>query len=413
MPKTRILKSFSSLKRSVDIRVLVRSNYIPSQMRVILQDFLGLSQKPESDHEHLKAAMKWLCRAQDITGTGGCSASYRFDSGWAQPYPETTGYIISTFLRYAGFSKDDSYLTRAKQMGDWEIEIQLPSGAVRGGSGVNPYPIVFNTGMVILGWTDLYNRTREEKYLNAAVRAANWLSDIIDEDGKWSRYVYNDIPHAYHSRVSWSLLEVYKATSVRKYYEVAEKNIKWVLSNVKGNDWIDGMGFSGKEDPFTHTIAYTLRGLLECGCIFEGEMKDLTHQVVVRIAEKLMLKYELNKKHPNATPGHLSGRFDSNWKSDKSFSCLTGNAQIAIIWLRLFQIYNDARFLNSALKILDLLKGHQNIKTRNEGIRGAIGGSYPIWGDYMTYAYPNWAVKFFADALMIQENVMNELDTDK
>ena len=145
MPKTRILKSFSSLKRSVDIRVLVRSIYIPSKMRVILQDFLGLSQKPESDHEHLKAAMKWLCRAQDITGTGGCSASYRFDSGWAQPYPETTGYIISTFLRYAGFSKDDSYLTRAKQMGDWEIEIQLPSGAVRGGSGVNPYPIVFNT----------------------------------------------------------------------------------------------------------------------------------------------------------------------------------------------------------------------------------------------------------------------------
>ena len=410
MPKTRILKSFSSLKRSVDIGVIVRSFFIPSQMRLIFRDFFGLSQRLESDHEHLKAAMEWLCRAQDITGTGGCSASYRFESGWAQPYPETTGYIISTFLQYAGFSKDNSYVTRAKQMGDWEIEIQLPSGAVRGGSGVNPYPIVFNTGMVILGWTDLFNRTREERYLNAAVRAANWLSDNIDEDGKWSRYVYNDIPHAYHSRVSWSLLEVYKATSVRKYYEVAAENIKWVLSNVKGNDWIDGMGFSRKEDPFTHTIAYTLRGLLECGCIFEGEMKNLTHQIVVRIAEKLMLKYELNKKHPNASPGHLPGRFDSNWKSDKSFSCLTGNAQIAIIWLRLFQIYNDARFLNSALKILDLLKGHQNIKIRNEGIRGAIGGSYPIWGDYMTYAFPNWAVKFFADALMIQESVMNELD---
>ena len=413
MQQTRILKSFRTFKRSLDIGVFVRSLLYPSQMRVIFRDLFGLTHKPESDLSHLKAAMEWLCRAQDATGTGGCSASYRFACGWAQPYPETTGYIISTFLLYAAFSRDSSYITRAKQMGDWEIEIQLPSGAVRGGSGVNPYPIVFNTGMVILGWTDLYNLTRDEKYLSAAVRAANWLCDNIDDDGKWSRHVYNDIPHAYHSRVSWSLLEVYKATTLRKYYEVATKNIKWVLSNVNSNDWIDYMGFSKKENPFTHTIAYTLRGLLECGCIFEGEMKNLTHQLVVRVADRLMLKYELNKKHPNAAPGHFPGRFDSNWQSDKSFSCLTGNSQIAIIWLRLFQIYKDARFLNSALNIMDLLKGLQNIKSKNEGIRGALGGSYPIWGDYMTYAFPNWAVKFFADALMIQESVMNELEPSK
>ena len=62
---------------------------------------------------------------------------------------------------------------------------------------------------------------------------------------------------------------------------------------------------------------------------------------------------------------------------------------------------------------MDLLKGLQNIKSKNEGIRGALGGSYPIWGDYMTYAFPNWAVKFFADALMIQESVMNELEPSK
>ena len=33
-------------------------------------------------------------------------------------------------------------------------------------------------------------------------------------------------------------------------------------------------------------------------------------------------------------------------------------------------------------------------------------------GDYMTYAYPNWAVKF-CRCTMIQENAMNEPDTDK
>jgi hypothetical protein len=31
---------------------------------------------------------------------------------------------------------------------------------------------------------------------------------------------------------------------------------------------------------------------------------------------------------------------------------------------------------------------------------GAIKGSHPIWGGYDPFRYPNWAAKFFADALM-------------
>jgi hypothetical protein len=65
-----------------------------------------------------------------VSGCGGCSASYGFGYGLVPPYPETTGYIISTFLRYGGYVKDEKYLTRAKWMVDWEIDIQLPDGAV-------------------------------------------------------------------------------------------------------------------------------------------------------------------------------------------------------------------------------------------------------------------------------------------
>ena len=34
-------------------------------------------------------------------------------------------------------------------------------------------------------------------------------------------------------------------------------------------------------------------------------------------------------------------------------------------------------------------------------VRGAIPGSAPIWGAYSRFEFPNWAAKFFADALMM------------
>ena len=37
----------------------------------------------------------------------------------------------------------------------------------------------------------------------------------------------------------------------------------------------------------------------------------------------------------------------------------------------------------------------------DEAARGGIAGSSPIWGDYSRFEYPNWAAKFFADALMM------------
>ena len=39
----------------------------------------------------------------------------------------------------------------------------------------------------------------------------------------------------------------------------------------------------------------------------------------------------------------------------------------------------------------------------NKGIRGGIAGCYPVWGGYIQYGYPNWAAKFFIDALLLIE----------
>jgi len=382
----------------------------PSHLKIILSDLLKVNNKIYDDKDHLKAAMEWLCRAQDIANCGGVSGGYSFVKGWMPPYPETTGYIIPTFLQYSLLNNDNSYIERAVKMGDWEIEIQLPSGAVRGGMGINEYPVIFNTGQVILGWTSLYKETKLNRFLEAATKAANWLLSVQDDDGKWSKHTYKEIPHVYHTRVAWPLLNLYKLTNEDKYKIAAEKQIFWGLSHAKENAWFDLMGFTTNKTPLTHTIAYTLRGLIESSIYSEGKSKNIILNLVQKAAERIMMRYELRKKDLDSIPMHLPATLNEKWKSKDKYSCLTGNAQIAIIWLKMYKISNDARFLNAALKIIDQVKASQSLDSKNLGIRGGIAGSYPIWGKYIKYAYPNWATKFFVDALLLKEEIGYELE---
>ncbi len=37
---------------------------------------------------------------------------------------------------------------------------------------------------------------------------------------------------------------------------------------------------------------------------------------------------------------------------------------------------------------------------QQENTRGALFGSFPMWGRYEPFGCPNWATKYFADSLM-------------
>ena len=121
------------------------------QMRV-LQHYLAAKLFSEySDQAHLKATMEWLARAQDICHGKGVANVFYLKSGWGVAYPETSGYILATYLVYADYSGDKSFATRAAQIGDWEIDIQALNGGTFS-SEILQQTRVFNTGQVILGW---------------------------------------------------------------------------------------------------------------------------------------------------------------------------------------------------------------------------------------------------------------------
>ena len=367
-----------------------------------LLDRLGKSFPVREPEVHLAEAMQWLCRAQDATPDGGVSRSYSLRwiprherRGWLASYPETTGYIIPTFLAYHRLTGDAAYRERAIRMARWEVDVQMDSGAVQGGViDFPPTPAIFNTGQVLFGWTAAYRETADTMFVDAAIRAANFLVQSLDEDGAWrrfgSRYARSGV-NIYDARTAWGLLEASIVSKNPAHRAGAIHNLDFVLTKQLRNGWFPECCLSDDKHPLLHTIAYTMEGLLEAGVI----LGDSRYTEAARKAADALLDRQRDD-------GSLAGQFDSTWAPSCTWSCLTGDAQTAIVWFRLAELTGNGRYFAAACRVNRYLSGTQDTVTNNQGIRGGIKGSNPIWADYGTFEFLNWAAKFFADSLLLE-----------
>ena len=367
--------------------------------------------KTEGDDVHLDETIQWLSRAMD-NGKGGVASHYSLmDGRWLNPFPETTGYIIPTFFDFASHSGRTEFFDRAVALTDWLGNVQLENGACMKGSydagkGKNP-PIIFNTGQNILGFLRAYSETGVDTYLENAVRAGNFLVSCTDELGIWNRALHNNLPHTYNSRTSWALLELASVTDNSEFSRIAESNLSWVMDQQQDNAWFANANFKPGELPNTHGIAYTARGLVESYRI-NGDERLL--QSSLAVGRKMQRIFEIRRR--------LQTFWDPRWKNhgkyfrrmSGNYVCVTGNIQLSIVWMRLFELTNDSTFLNSAFKMTDYVKTLQDVSSRHKGVRGGIPGSFPIFGSYSVLKFPNWAAKFWADALMLKMEHQRTLD---
>ncbi|MEJ2629718.1 MAG: terpene cyclase/mutase family protein [Acidihalobacter sp.] len=363
-----------------------------------LRDRLPLPRaKPEADAA-CKALARWLAAAQDASGCGGVCAYYDLRrADWAAAYPETTGYIIPTLCDYAQAGQEPEYRERALRMADWECEVQLPDGGVRAGLMNAPQvsPTVFNTGQVLFGWARAFEETGVERYRKALHRAADWLLSAQDEDGAWRRFGSPFAMHTlntYNTRTAFGLGRVSQVLSDPRYLEAARRNVDWALSRAHPNGWLPDNCLEDNTRPLTHTIAYALRGILEVAALDGGRGLD-----TVLTAARALAKVQ----HKD---GALPGRLDADWNGAARWSCLTGNAQIAIVWMRLVELTGEAGFLPAVHRALGF-----NLRTLRinglAGVAGGIKGSHPVDGGYMRYRYPSWAAKFMLDALLLRRRM--------
>ncbi|MFB3818855.1 MAG: hypothetical protein ACE147_14420 [Candidatus Methylomirabilales bacterium] len=374
--------------------------YRPANLGLCLRDALDLppARLPERQ-EACAGLLDWLARAQDVWQDGGVAGWYALGAGWSPGYPETTGYIILTLLESAESLRRPSDLLRARRAAEWEVRVQLPDGSWQAGfvSGP-PRPAVFNTGQVIQGLLAAHRTFGDAAFAAAAERGAAWLLAVQDADGAWRRNEYHEVPHVYATRVAWPLAQLAEQSGDRRVREAARRNLDWALTHQGADGWFAHCGFAPGEPPLTHTLAYTLEGLVEAAVVLREERYLEAGR---RGADALLLHFERRRR--------LAGTYGPGWSGDHRFTCLTGCAQMGRVWGRLFELTGDARYLNATAKINDQVLRAVPWSSRNPGLRGGVPGSQPVWGDYMRFRIPNWAAKFALDSLLQEARALRLL----
>ena len=100
-------------------------------------------------------------------------------------------------------------------------------------------------------------------------------------------------------------------------------------------------------------------------------------------------------------PARFPAALDEAWKSAATHSCQPGNAQLAIVLLKLHELGRDG-LIPPALALIEQVKASQFMTASHPGLRGGIPASQPLWGPYVPYAVPNWGAKFLVDALTLK-----------
>ena len=365
-----------------------------------IRDRVGLSRRSVQTIEvHLAAAADWIIRAQDATPDDGVAHSYDIRKRrWLASYPETTGYIIPTLYDYAQHFSAPKYREAAFRMALWECREQLPDGGISAGTMDAEViaPTIFNTGQVLFGLARAATETGDETIRAALERAADWLVAAQDTDGCWRRFPspFTTTKQAtYNTRCAFGLVRAYDAIPKQAYLDAADRNVNWALGEARSNGWLPGncLTHNADDSALTHTIAYSIRGILEVGVRLR-QTRYIDH--ALRMAREIAKRQNAN--------GSLSAYFLPDWRAISKWTCLTGNSQMAINWQRLAFETGDSTLVKHAVAANRFNMSVHDLDDKDPGVRGGIPGSFPIDGDYMTYRYPNWAAKFFMDALMLE-----------
>jgi hypothetical protein len=349
-----------------------------------------------------RAAVAWLLRAQRATTDGGASLGYFPCSPdnvpWRPSYPETTGYIVTSLLAFVRRYDDTEARESALRMAHWEAAVQMSSGAVQGGPIVprkQQTPAAFNTGMVLDGWCSAYESTEDARWLDAARRAADFLVKDFDDAGYYrtnGAFVKSGEIKTYTGLCARALYRLGVLTGESRYRDAALRSVTAALRQQRPNGWFAHNCLTRSDAPLTHTLGYTLQGLLEVGAAAGRD------DFVTAVERTMIAVAPVIRKN-----GFLPGMFFDDWRPAALSSCLTGYAQLAIVGYRLHELGGTPEDRAMADRLVDFLKGLQALDAEDKNVNGALAGSFPIFGGYMRAGYPNWATKYLLDALVLQD----------
>jgi len=369
--------------------------------------FVGTPGVCRSIEEYARGCVDWLFRAQQATPDDGFAESYLIGARrWNPSYPETTGYIICSLLRAARQGIGDAAALReaSRRAGIWLLGTQMECGAFPCGNIAYPKraPAAFNTGQILKGMTDLIvaGLDADGRLRESAARAVRWLIEAQDADGAWRKGVSvltSESVHTYYVRTAWAMVRYGRTFGDSDAVAAGEKNAAWVCSQRERDGWFRYMNFDVGQPPLTHTVAYTIQGLMETGVLCgRNDFLDAAQEAAARMRA-------LQDPRTGAVPGQIL----PGYRSGADWTSTTGNAQMAIIWFRLAEITGDATWRQAGIKANEFNCSIQELDmhSRDPGRQGAVRGSFPGHRGYGRFWYMNWTQKFHLDALLAQMGV--------
>ena len=309
---------------------------------------------------------------------------------WSKAYPETTGYLIPSLMRIQE-QEDIDTSVEVEQCMRWLAEdVQFKDGGFPSLYAGNTRPSLFNSAQIALGF-HAYG-SRNSSYKVQELKLVNWLSKQLEEGKKEIHYRGDFIP-SYYTRVVWPCLLMSQKHEHVVLQHLAEKLLKTLLLRIDKDFFPLKSGFQG-DKAFTHTLAYTVRGLMESAILLDDSdlLQLCRNQIDAQISS--LKKHQLR----------FAGCYMPSWEGDFSFRCLTGEWQWVIIFLKAFQLFKEQKYFSLAEELI-----HRLDSTHFLYPKGAVLGSKPLWGAYMPWKAPNWAAKFALDALLLYK----KLDNDK
>ena len=344
----------------------------------------------------LHHAAKWLIRSQEQGSTAGCG-TYYFNSGWTSDYPETTGYIIPSLLRYAAYDKaqwSEEAVNAALKAGEWLLTVQHDDGGWPGGYVEQDRPsVVFNSGQILRGMLALYEFNGDPRWKDASERCIHWIWQQLDEHGRFATNDYMGAIRVYGSYVVAPILDWLPHFDKHKaaWEGLAQRHLNWVCTQQNEVGWFANCdNTQHKNDkPIIHTIAYTIDGMWNAGLALKNDDFKEAALLPARVLATDFL-----------TRGILNGRYTATWNGVEAF-IPTGGAQLAIVWHSMYEVTGEAIWKEAFEKMNTLLCviARRGARQSKDSL-GALQGSFPLWGRYEPFGLPNWATKYFLDTLL-------------
>ena len=231
------------------------------------------------------------------------------------------------------------------------------------------YEPPWHTGQIIYGLVSVYNVTKDEKYLDRAKQAGNWWCSLLITDHPKLKGMLN----AAHGDVSGGIIvfatisdgtpglfRLYEATGDKKYAEVPTSAGQWMMEHmyipeyklfydsvdpVTGNVYKENSPFVDKEDK---SALYNIARPNNEGFLFKdmyrftGEEKY--KEMFIELCESL-LEYQ--------TPEGLWMDFGPNWKKEGTFHPRF-NLWYAESLIEGYELTGDKRYLDAAKRTLEI-----------------------------------------------------------